>query len=71
MGSVQPFILEYDISFDSEGTNSVPLMEGVLQEYLGQADDYWIPYDFSERMEKFPFAFEQLVKYNEKMRPVQ
>lgn len=67
MEFAKPFILEYDIEFLPEKNGEKSYMKDILQEYLGQAGDYWIPYDFSERRKKFPLAFEQLSKYNKKM----
>jgi len=68
VGFAQPFILEYDIEFANEEQNTKMFMTEILQEYLGQAKDYWIPYDFSERRKKFPFAFERLSNYSKRMR---
>ena len=57
----KPTIKEHDIEFDK--TTEETLLSKVLYEYLGEAKDYWIPYDFEERKKKFPKAFKELAKY--------
>lgn len=39
------------------------LMSELIETYLGEAEDCWIPYSLEERKKKFPKAFEELSKY--------